>query len=60
MSVARRRRVSASCPASPSLAGLPIARPLGELDEHCQLPEAVRRKFLRTNAVRAFKLEVSP
>jgi len=39
---------------------LPIARPLGELDEHCALGAAVRRKFLRANAVRAFKLEVAP
>src|SRR5947207_2869574 len=39
---------------------LPIARPLGELDEHCALGAAVRRKFLRANAVRAFKLDVSP
>jgi predicted TIM-barrel fold metal-dependent hydrolase len=37
---------------------LPIARPLGELDAHCDLPAAVRRKFLRENAVRAFKLDV--
>lgn len=37
---------------------LPIARPLGQLDEHCALPDPVRRKFLRENAVRAFKLNV--
>jgi hypothetical protein len=36
---------------------LPIGRPLAELEEHCRLPESVRRKFLRENAVRAFKLE---
>jgi hypothetical protein len=36
---------------------LPIARPLGELDEHCALPDSVRRKFLRENALRAFKLD---
>ena len=38
---------------------LPIARPLGEMDEHCPLPEAVRRKFLRDNAIRAFRLDIS-
>lgn len=37
---------------------LPIARPLEQIDEHCQLSEEVRRKFLRENALRAFKLEV--
>ena len=37
---------------------LPIARPLAELDQHCALAEDVRRKFLRDNAVRAFKLDV--
>jgi hypothetical protein len=36
---------------------LPIGRPLAELDEHCALPEGVRRKFLRDNALRAFKLD---
>jgi predicted TIM-barrel fold metal-dependent hydrolase len=36
---------------------LPVGRPLAQLDEFCPLPEAVRRKFLRENAVRAFKLE---
>jgi len=35
---------------------LPMARPLGQLDEHCGLPEEVRRKFLRENALQAFKL----
>ncbi len=39
---------------------LPIGRPLAELDEFCPMPEAVRRKFLRDNAVRAFKLDVPP
>ena len=37
---------------------LPIARPLAELDEHCALPDDVRRKFLRENAIRAFRLDV--
>jgi hypothetical protein len=36
---------------------LPIGRPLAELGEHCPLPEPVRRKFLRENALRAFRLE---
>ncbi len=36
---------------------LPIGRPLGELAEHCPMPEEVRRKFLRENAIRAFRLE---
>jgi hypothetical protein len=36
---------------------LPIARPLAQLEEHCALPPAVARKFLRDNAVRAFKLD---
>jgi uncharacterized protein len=36
---------------------LPVARPLGELEEYCPMPEEVRRKFLRENAVRAFKLD---
>jgi predicted TIM-barrel fold metal-dependent hydrolase len=36
---------------------LPIGRALGELDQYCALPEAMRRKFLRENALRAFKLE---
>ena len=36
---------------------LPIGRPLAQLDEYCQLPEESRRKFLRDNAVRAFKLD---
>ena len=35
---------------------LSIARPLGELDVHCKLSDDVRRKFLRENALRAFKL----
>jgi uncharacterized protein len=35
---------------------LSLARPLDQLDEHCALPPAVRRKFLRDNALRAFKL----
>ena len=35
---------------------LPIARPLDELDRHCETTPAVRRKFLRENALRAFKL----
>jgi predicted TIM-barrel fold metal-dependent hydrolase len=39
---------------------LPIGRPLGELETYCPLPEGVRRKFLRANAVRAFKLDVTP
>jgi hypothetical protein len=36
---------------------LPIARPLDQLDQYCELPEAARRKFLRDNAVRAFRLD---
>jgi len=36
---------------------LPIGRPLGELDRFCPMPEDVRRKFLRDNALRAFRLE---
>ena len=36
---------------------LPVGRSLEQLDEHCALPQAVRRKFLRDNAVRAFRLE---
>jgi hypothetical protein len=36
---------------------LPIARPLAQLDAHCPLPPEVARKFLRENAVRAFKLD---
>ena len=38
---------------------LPIARPLGQLPEYCELPADVRQKFLRENAIRAFRLEVS-
>jgi uncharacterized protein len=37
---------------------LPIARPLAELDAHCALPDDVKRKFLRENALRAFKLDL--
>ena len=37
---------------------LPVGRPLAQLDEHCALPDAVRRKFLRENSIRAFKLNV--
>jgi len=36
---------------------LPVARPLDELERYCPMPEEVRRKFLRENAVRAFKLD---
>jgi predicted TIM-barrel fold metal-dependent hydrolase len=35
---------------------LSITRPLGELAVHCDLSPDVRRKFLRENALRAFKL----
>jgi len=31
---------------------------IAELDEHCALPDGVRRKFLRDNAILAFKLDV--
>jgi hypothetical protein len=37
---------------------LPVARPLGELGQYCPMPDDVRRKFLRDNAVRAFKLNL--
>jgi predicted TIM-barrel fold metal-dependent hydrolase len=37
---------------------LPVGRPLAELDRYCELSESVRRKFLRENAIRAFKLDV--
>jgi hypothetical protein len=37
---------------------LPIARCVDQLDEFCPMPEAVRRKFVRDNAIRAFKLEL--
>jgi hypothetical protein len=35
---------------------LPIARPLAQVDEHLKLPAEARRKFLRENALRAFRL----
>ena len=37
---------------------LPVARPLEQLDEHCAPSDEVKRKFLRDNAIRAFKLEI--
>ena len=36
---------------------LPVGRPLAQLDEHCALPDAVQRKFLRENAIRVLKLD---
>jgi predicted TIM-barrel fold metal-dependent hydrolase len=35
---------------------LPISRCVREVDEHCGLPTDVRAKFMRENAVRAFRL----
>jgi predicted TIM-barrel fold metal-dependent hydrolase len=35
---------------------LPVERPLAQVDEHCGLSDEARRKFLRDNALRAFKL----
>jgi hypothetical protein len=37
---------------------LPVGRPLAELDHYCPMPEAIRRKFLRENALRAFRLDL--
>jgi predicted TIM-barrel fold metal-dependent hydrolase len=36
---------------------LQVSRPLAELDQYCPMPEETRRKFLRENAIRAFRLD---